>query len=395
MLKVKEISDCNRGYMFTQLSRNWWWLALRGIAAILFGIIALAWHGTTLRSFMLLFGSLALVDGLVAIFAALTNVTGKKRWWILLHGLVSIDIAVFTFIWTEFAATILLFLVSAWALITGILELVGAWDLRRNVSNERLLSLSGMASIIFAVLVIRFPKTGQLSLAAMIAAFAILFGLLMLALSLNIRSLRKYTYAVHRPFTESSMSHNGSLLSHNQSGSFEQGEQKTEKMLMAVFNTTPQALKGVYDLKDLHRVGDITLYTTAVIVKEPSGKVSIKQASERELNATPLGLLTGIVLGTFGGPLGTAIGGLIGGLVGLIFDLAKTGISADFLEDTSQFMDSGEAALLAEIAETSVAPLDARLAKLGGHVYRWQRFEFVEDQMMDELDTINADLHQP
>jgi uncharacterized membrane protein HdeD (DUF308 family)/uncharacterized membrane protein len=380
--------------MFTQLSRNWWWLALRGIAAILFGIIALAWQGATLRSFMLLFGGFALVDGLIAMFAALTNVTGNKRWWILLHGLVSIDIALFAFIWTEFAATVLLYLVAAWALITGILELVGAWELRQNVSNERLLSLSGMASIIFAWLVIRFPITGVLSLAAMIAVLAILFGLLMLALSLNIRSLRKYLHAMQRPFAESSMPHNGSLIGYNQSGSFEQGAQKTEKMLMAIFNSAPQALKGVYYLKDLHRAGDIALYTTAVIVKEPSGKVSIKQASERELNATPLGLLIGVVLGTFGGPLGTAIGGLIGALAGLIFDLVKTGVSADFLEEVSQFLDTGEAALLAEIAETSVAPLDVRLAKLGGRVYRWQRSEFVEDQMMDELDTINAELHQ-
>jgi uncharacterized membrane protein len=63
-----------------------------------------------------------------------------------------------------------------------------------------------------------------------------------------------------------------------------------DKMLMAIFDTAPQALKGVIALKDLHRGGDIKLYSTAVIAKEPSGKVSIKQASERELNGTPLGL---------------------------------------------------------------------------------------------------------
>ena len=88
--------------MLTQLSRNWWWLALRGIAAILFGIIALAWHGATLRSFMLLFGSLALMDGLLAGFVALTIFAGGRRWWILLHGLVSVAISVFTLIWKEF-----------------------------------------------------------------------------------------------------------------------------------------------------------------------------------------------------------------------------------------------------------------------------------------------------
>jgi uncharacterized membrane protein len=200
-------------------------------------------------------------------------------------------------------------------------------------------------------------------------------------------------HAMHRPVAKFSVPDNGSLIGYNQSSSFEQGEQKTEKMLMAIFNTAPQALKGVYYLKGLHRAGDITLYTTAVIAKEPSGKVSIKQASERELNVTPLGLLAGVMLGAIGGPLGIVIGGLIGGLAGLIFDLLKTGVSADFLEEVSQALDPGEAALLAEIAEISVAPLDARLAKLGGHVYRWQRSEFVEDQMMDELDAINTQLN--
>jgi uncharacterized membrane protein HdeD (DUF308 family) len=187
--------------MFIQLSRNWWWLALRGIAAILFGLIAFTWHGTTLRSFMLLFGSFALADGVLAIFAALTKIAGKKRGWIVLHGLVSIDVAVFTFIWTESAATILLYLVAAWALITGILELVGGWELRQNISNQWLLILSGMASIMFGWLVIRFPipSTDVSNLAGMIAAFAIIFGLLTLAMSLNLRSLRKYMRSVHRP----------------------------------------------------------------------------------------------------------------------------------------------------------------------------------------------------
>jgi uncharacterized membrane protein len=292
-------------------------------------------------------------------FAALTIFAGRRWWWILLHGLVGVAISVFILIWTESTATILLYMVAAWALITGILELVGARELRQNVSNQRLLTLSSMASISFAVLIILFPKTGVLSLAGMFAVFAILFGLLMLALSLNLRSLGKYTHSLYRPFVEFSMSHNGSLIAYNQSSTFEQRQQKAEKMLMAVFNSAPQALKGVYYLKGLHRAGDITLYTTAVIAKEPSGKVSIKQASERELNGTPLGFLTGILVGTLGGPIGLVIGGSIGGLAGLIFDLAKTGVSADFLEQASQALAPGKTALLAEI-ESSLGRTNSR-----------------------------------
>ena len=166
-----------------------------------------------------------------------------------------------------------------------------------------------------------------------------------------------------------------------------------EKMLVAIFDTAPQALKGVIDLNQLHRSGDITLYSTAVITKEPSGKVSIKQAFEREWNATPLGFLTGILVGTLGGPIGLAIGASIGGLVGLIFDLTRTGVSANFLEKASQDLAPGKTALLAEIDETGEAPVDMRLVKLGGHISRRPRSEFVDDQVIDELDAIEAEVN--
>jgi uncharacterized membrane protein HdeD (DUF308 family) len=178
--------------MFIQLSRNWWWLALRGIATILFGIMALAWRADTLGSFMLLFGGFALVDGLLAIFVALTDVVGNKRWWLILHGFVSIDVAIFTFIWTESAGTILLHAVAAWALITGIMEVAGARRLDRFVGNEELLYQSGIASISFAALLIIVSKTSVLSLTQLIGPAAMIFGLLMLVLSLNIRNMGKF-----------------------------------------------------------------------------------------------------------------------------------------------------------------------------------------------------------
>jgi uncharacterized membrane protein HdeD (DUF308 family) len=187
--------------MFIRLSRHWWWLALRGIVAILFGIVALAWRGDTLNSFTLLFGGFALVDGLFTLFLALTEVAGNQRGWILLQGLVSMVLAVISFIWTESAGTILLYLVSAWALVAGILELVGGWELRQNISNQRLLILSGIASIVFGWLVIRFPLpiTDISNLAGTVAGLAIIFGLLTLAMSLNLRNLGKYAHSVYRP----------------------------------------------------------------------------------------------------------------------------------------------------------------------------------------------------
>jgi uncharacterized membrane protein len=162
-------------------------------------------------------------------------------------------------------------------------------------------------------------------------------------------------------------------------------------MLVAVFDTAPQAYEGLNALKELHSGGDITLYLTSVIAKDASGTISIKQASERELNGAPLGFLTGILVGTLGGPIGLAIGASIGGLAGLIFDLAKAGFSADFLEEASQALAPGKTTLLAEIDEAVEAPVDMKLVKLGGHVSRRPRTEFVDDQLIAELDRIEAE----
>jgi uncharacterized membrane protein len=166
-------------------------------------------------------------------------------------------------------------------------------------------------------------------------------------------------------------------------------------MLTAIFNTAPQALKGVVVLRDLDRAGQIKLYTTAVITKDASGTISIKQAAERQWEYMVYGLLIGILLGTFGGPFGLAIGGSIGGLAGLILDLAQAGVSADFLEEASRSLAPGKVALLAELDETLEVLVDIKLVKLGGRVYRRPRSEFIEDQMMDELDRIDADLNSP
>ena len=178
--------------MFIQLSRHWWWLALRGMAAILFGILALAWRGETLGSFMLLFGGFALVDGLLVIFVTLTQIGGDKRWWILSHGLLSVILAILSFIWADATASILLYLVAAWTLITGTLEVAGATRLDRWVANEELLYQSGIASISFAVLLIIVSQASVLSVTQLIGPAAIIFGLLMLVLSLNIRNMGKF-----------------------------------------------------------------------------------------------------------------------------------------------------------------------------------------------------------
>jgi uncharacterized membrane protein HdeD (DUF308 family) len=179
--------------MLTQLSRNWWLLALRGVAAILFGILAFVWPQETLTVFVYLFGAYVLADGVLSAAAALTLMKGRQRGWLLLQGVVGIGIAIVTFLWPSVTGLTLLYLIAIWAIVTGVLEIVTAIELRREIAGEWLLILSGVASVVFGVLVILFPGAGALSILWLIAAYAIVFGALLVALSFKLRKLGQYS----------------------------------------------------------------------------------------------------------------------------------------------------------------------------------------------------------
>jgi len=169
------------------------------------------------------------------------------------------------------------------------------------------------------------------------------------------------------------------------------------KMLVAVFDTEPAAYEGLNALKELHADGDISLYTTAVLVKDSSGAVSVKQSADQGPLGTAVGMLTGSVtgllageagaaaglaLGGLAGPLGAAIGLSLGGLTGLIVDLSESGVNVDFVDEVSKALIPGKAAVVAEVEETWQTPVDTRLGKLGGLVFRRLRSEVVEDQLV-------------
>jgi len=164
------------------------------------------------------------------------------------------------------------------------------------------------------------------------------------------------------------------------------------KMLVAVFETEPSAFEGLTALRDLHRDGDITLYASAVVVKDPTGKIEIKQAADAGPVGTAVGLATGGLIGVLGGPAGLALGASVGGLSGLLFDLGSSGIDAAFLDKASNALSPAKAAVLAEIEETWMAPVDMRLHRLGGVVFRRLRSEIVEDQLVRESAEFEAEL---
>lgn len=176
--------------MVSTLSKHWWMLALRGVLAILFGVLALIWPGLALEVLVLLFGAYALVDGVAAIFTAFSNREVNKSWWILaLEGVIGVIAGILTFVYPGITALVLLTVIAVWAIMTGVMEIIAAIRLREEIEGELLLGLSGLASVIFGVLVLLFPGGGALAVVWMIAIYSIVFGVLLIALGLRFRDM--------------------------------------------------------------------------------------------------------------------------------------------------------------------------------------------------------------
>lgn len=172
------------------LARNWWAIALRGVAAIVFGALALLLPATTLTGLILLFGAYALIEGVFGVIAATRGRAGAPRWMLLLEGLVSIAAGLVTFFWPGLTALVLLYVIAAWALVTGVLEIVVAVRLRKRIRGEWWLALSGILSVITGGLMMWAPDAGALALVLWIGAYAVVFGALLIGLALRLRGWR-------------------------------------------------------------------------------------------------------------------------------------------------------------------------------------------------------------
>ena len=170
------------------LARNWGAIAVRGIAAILFGLLTFVLPGVTLAALVLLFGAYALVDGIFSVVAAVRRRAGDPPWWALLvEGIVGIAAGLVTLVLPGLTALTLLYVIAAWAVLTGVLEIIAAIRLRRQLSGEWRLVLSGVLSVVFGGLVMAAPAAGALAITLWIGAYAIVFGGLLLALAFRLR----------------------------------------------------------------------------------------------------------------------------------------------------------------------------------------------------------------
>jgi uncharacterized membrane protein HdeD (DUF308 family) len=178
--------------MLEKISRNWWMFALRGVVAIIFGIVAFAQPEQALQALVLVFGAYALVDGIFAMFAGIAFRRHFERWWaVLLEGVAGVIIGLLTFFWPNITALILLYFIAAWALITGIFEIVAAIQFRRVITGEWMLILGGLLSIAFSVLLFVFPGAGAVSVIWLIGTYAIVFGISEIIFAFRLRSLRR------------------------------------------------------------------------------------------------------------------------------------------------------------------------------------------------------------
>jgi uncharacterized membrane protein len=156
------------------------------------------------------------------------------------------------------------------------------------------------------------------------------------------------------------------------------------EMLVAVFDTEDAAARGMRTLNEFHDEGGISLYGSALIVKNRDGRISVKQHSGEAPLGTGLGLMMGGIVGILGGPAGAAVGASLGGYLGLLADWARHGIDLKFLDDIGKTLDVGKAAVLAEIEQSWVSPLEQRLTQQGGTVFRRFRTDLVDDQLLRE-----------
>jgi uncharacterized membrane protein HdeD (DUF308 family) len=174
--------------MLETLTRYWWTVALRGTLAILFGVTALVWPRITLFALVLLFGAFAVVDGAFALAAALgRRADTVSRMWLVLQGLAGIVVGALAFVWPGITALALLWLIGIWAIVIGVLEVIAAARLRRDLRGEWLLGLSGAATALFGILLIAWPAAGVLTLVALIGVSAVVFGAALLALAERLR----------------------------------------------------------------------------------------------------------------------------------------------------------------------------------------------------------------
>jgi uncharacterized membrane protein HdeD (DUF308 family) len=177
--------------MFGQLRDNWGWVMLRGVAAILFGVVAFAWPGATLLTLAIFWGFYALADGVLAIIAGFRiRDRDKPVWPMVLIGIAGIVAGIVTIVWPGLTASLLLLFIAFWAIFMGVFQIVTAIRIRHEIDNEWMLILSGALSVVFGLAMVAAPGLAAVVIVWTLGAYAIIFGVLLVVLGFKLKGLK-------------------------------------------------------------------------------------------------------------------------------------------------------------------------------------------------------------
>ena len=181
--------------MLAVLARNWWLIAIRGIAAIAFGVVAFLWPGVTVVVLIALFGAYALIDG-ISLLASLVRGDREARrhaWAVGVMGVLGVLAAVVTFLVPGLTALSLVYVVGFWSIAVGVFQVLAAIRLRQEMEGELWLALGGIVAVLFGAYIVAFPGAGLLSLIWLVGAWAVIFGIAHLVLAWRLRELADRT----------------------------------------------------------------------------------------------------------------------------------------------------------------------------------------------------------
>jgi uncharacterized membrane protein HdeD (DUF308 family) len=177
--------------MLHVVSAQWWILLLRGVLAVALGVFALFAPAAAALAIAFVFGAYALIDGIIAIGAALRMSHAEGRWWWLLaEGIIGVIFGIAALVWPAISLLALVYLMAFWAIATGLTAITTAWRLRKVVHGEWLWIAGGIVSVIFGLTIIPAPGWGVLALVAIFAWYAIFFGIAFIGVALRLRAHR-------------------------------------------------------------------------------------------------------------------------------------------------------------------------------------------------------------
>lgn len=185
--------------MLDLLGRNWWVIALRGVIAIAFGVLAFTQPQLTLRVLVTLVGAYLLADGLSLLASYVRGDPDARQagWSVAIMGILGIIAGVVALVWPNITAIVLLVIVAVWAILTGVFQVIAAVRLRREIQGELLMAIGGIISIAFGLYLLVYPSDGLVSLVSLVGFWAIVFGVTQVVLAFRIRSRRDDAAEIH------------------------------------------------------------------------------------------------------------------------------------------------------------------------------------------------------